>query len=190
MRLNFHGVLKDLYGDHFDMEASSIREAVEGFTRQQENWPRETLIMIIGYDDPSRLDECPDEIDLMPAFTGGKGKALTFILGAAMIGAAFFTGGASIVAGSLVTSGLGASLLVGGAMMILQGVIGLFMKAPTYSTEDDPEASKYVRVNKNTTKVGTPITLAYGTIKLGGHWLSLQSDSNNLSHGSFPATPT
>lgn len=170
------------------MEASTVREAVEGFSRQADDWP-DIRIVIPGYDTVEDFERGAEEIDLMPAMQGGGGKFGTILIGAAMIGAAFLTGGASIVAGSLVTQGLGAALLVSGGVMILNGVIGLFMKAPTFHTEQDPEASKYVSINKNTTKVGTPVTIAYGRINLGGHWLSLQSDSNNLSHGSFPVNP-
>lgn len=188
MRLNFHGILKDRFGESFDMEASSIADAIEGFSRQTD-WPTDVLVVVPGYDTLEALnDNCPDEVDLMPAVNGGSGKWTNIILGAAMIGLAFATGGLSLGAGAFIQSSLGASLLIGGGMMILQGVVGMFMKAPTFETTDDPEASKYVAVNKNTTKAGTPVTIAYGHVRLGGHWLSIQSDSNNLTHGQFPAT--
>lgn len=190
MRLNFHGVLKEKFGESFEIEASSIADAIEGFSRQVD-WPTDMRVIVPGYETVEDLQGyCPDEIDLMPAMNGGAGKWTNILLGAAMIGLAFVTGGASIVAGSLVTSAIGASMLVGGAMMILQGVVGLFMKAPEFKTSEDPEASKFVAANKNTVRVGTPVTLAYGRIRLGGHWLSLQSDSSNLSHGKFPETVT
>lgn len=188
MRLNFHGSLRKQFGDSFEIEASSIADAIEGFSRQVD-WPTDTRVLVPGYDTLEDLrDNAPDEVDLMPAMNGGSGKWTNIILGAAMIGLAFVTGGASLAAGALTTTALGGSLLIGGALMIIQGVVGMFMKAPTFETTDDPEASKYIAVNKNTTKAGTPVTIAYGHVRLGGHWLSIQSDSNNLSHGQFPAT--
>lgn len=172
------------------MAASSIADAIEGFSRQQPDWPRDMRISIPGFDSVDKLEETPDEIHLMPTFWGGGGKFGTIILGAAIIGLAFATGGASLTAtGGLLTTTLGASLLVTGGLMVLQGVMGLFMKSPKVSKNADPEASKYLGINDNTTKVGTPITLAWGRIDLQPHWLSLQSDSNNISYGVFPANP-
>jgi predicted phage tail protein len=171
------------------MQADSVADAIEGFSRQAD-WPRDMRVIAVGHSTRESLDERPEVVNLMPALTGGSGKFFGIILGVAMIGLAFVTGGASIVAGSLVTSGLGGSLLISGAMMILQGVVGLFMKAPKVQKSQDPEASKYTALNKNTVAVNTPLTLAWGRIDLGGHWLSLQSDSNNLSHGTFPVNPT
>lgn len=191
MQLIFHGLLKTLYGEQVTIHANSVADAIEGFSRQQDNWPRSMLIEAVGYDTEGKLKEKPDVLHLMPALVGGGGKFTSILIGAAMIGLAFATGGASITAtGALSTTALGGSLLVGGAMMILQGIVGLFMKAPKLGKNNDPEASKYLAVNKNTTAVNTPITCAWGRIDLGGHWLSLQSDSNNLSFGVFPTNPT
>lgn len=190
MRLIFHGQLRELYGPEAVMHADTVASAVEGFSRQNADWPKDMLIEIVGYDRPELLREHAEEVHLMPAMCGGGGKWGTILLGAAMIGLAFATGGASLAAGKLVTTALGASLLVGGGMMILQGVLGFFMKAPKMKKNQDPEASKYLGINKNTTEIGTPITMAWGEINLAGHWLSLQSDSTNLSYGSFPVNPT
>lgn len=190
MRVIFHGKLRQLYGESFEIHARSVREAVEGLSRQLPDWPRELRLRIPGFDTEESFEEAAEQIHLMPAMQGGSGKFFGILLGAAMIGAAFVTGGATLVGGLKAVTALGGSLLVSGGMMILQGVVGLFMKAPTFKRVQDPEASKYVSINQNTTAVGTPVTLAYGRIQLAGHWLSLQSDSNNLIHGSFPVNPT
>jgi predicted phage tail protein len=188
MRLIFHGELRQRFGESFQIHASSIRDAIEGFSRQV-NWPRDLTTMVVGHNTADDLEKCPKEVHLAPAIQGGSGKFFNIIVGIAMIGLAFVTGGASLVAGKLVTTALGASLLIGGGLMILQGIVQLFMKAPKFNKSNDPEASKYVSVNQNTTTIGTPITMAWGRIDLGGHWLSLQSDSNQLSFGVFPTTP-
>jgi predicted phage tail protein len=191
MQLIFHGILRSLYGPTASIEAESVADAIEGFSRQHPNWPRNLLIEVIGHDTEEKLRERPAEVQLMPAMLGGGGKFTSILIGAAMIGLAFATGGVSFTAtGALTATSLGGSLLIGGAMMILQGIVGLFMKAPRLGKNNDPEASKYLAVNKNTTAVNTPITCAWGRIDLGGHWLSLQSDSNNLSFGVFPTNPT
>jgi predicted phage tail protein len=102
-------------------------------------------------------------------------------------------GAAMVVAGILLlptNPALGWSLIASGATMILAGVVQLFMKAPTVSKANDPPASKFLGVNKNTTDIGTPIILAWGRVPIAGHWLSIQADSNKLVLGVFPETPT
>jgi predicted phage tail protein len=182
MRLNLHGELaKVVGGSTFEIQADTIADAIEGLSRQV-NWPRDMRVVVVDHMTEESLYESAEEVDIMPSLAFGSGKFGTIILGAALIGAGLFTGG--------LTTAMGASLIISGSIMVLQGVMNLFMKSPKVQTSADPEASKYLSLNKNTTAVNTPITLAWGRIDLAGHWLSLQSDSNNLSHGQFPTTPT
>jgi predicted phage tail protein len=178
MRLIFHGELRKKFGRAFDIQASSIAEAIEGFSRQVD-WPKDMPIQVVGHRSDASLQERPDEVHLVPALRGGGGKFFNIILGAALVVAGFFIGGP-----------LGVSLMINGGIMILTGIVQLFMKAPKFNKSNDLEASKYVSVNRNTAVIGTPMTMAWGRIDLGGHWLSLQSDSNQLSYGVFPTTPT
>jgi predicted phage tail protein len=110
---------------------------------------------------------------------GGGGKFTTIIMGTALIVAGFLIGGP-----------VGVSLMVSGGIMVLQGVVTLFMKAPSLSKANDPAPSKYLTPNKNTTEAGTPIQNAWGRVQLAPHWLSIQSDSDNLAYGVFPENPT
>lgn len=185
MRIIFHGILRQQYGESYDMNCTTVADAMEGLASQLPNWPRTLRISAVGFDTYDKLTQPTEqeEIHVMPAMAGGGGKFGSIILGAVTfaVGAAlFFTG---------IGTAVGLSLMISGGLMIVQGVIGLFMKAPSLSKNNDPEGSKYLAVNRNTTAVGTLITMAWGTIDLAGHWVSLQSDSNNLSHGVFPATP-
>lgn len=185
MRLIFHGELRRLYGEAVDMCAATIADAIEGFSRQQENWPRKLRVVVAGHPTEASLYESPDEVHLMPSLSGGSGKFGSIILGAALIGAAIIFAPAAGVFGSALTS----SLFVSGALMVAQGVVGLFLKAPSIGKNADPDASKYLGINTNTTEIGTPIIMAWGRCNLAPHWLSLQSDSTNLSYGVFPANP-
>lgn len=182
MQLIFHGELRKLYGERATMVADTVAEAIEGFSRQQANWPREMRISVVGFDTEEKLKTAADVVHLMPAMAGGGGKFGTILLGAAMIGLAFTGIGTLAV-------GMKAAMLISGAVMIAQGVVGLFLKAPSLAKNADPDASKYLGVNQNTTAVGTPIIMAWGRILISPHWLSLQSDSTNLSYGVFPANP-
>jgi predicted phage tail protein len=178
MRLIFHGELRKKFGREFDIRANNIAEALEGFSRQVD-WPKDMPVQVVGHRSDASLQECPDEVHVVPALRGGGGKFFNIILGSVLFVAGFLVGGP-----------LGMALMINGALMVLSGIVQLFMKAPKYNKSNDPEASKYVSVNRNTTAIGTTITMAWGRIDLGGHWLSLQSDSNQLSYGVFPTTPT
>lgn len=179
MRLIFHGELKHLYGDSFDMKADTVADAIEGFSRQAPNWPRDLRIVVPGFRSEEKLHTFAEEVHLMPSLSGGGGKWGSIILGAALV----------VVGILLLPNPIGWSLIVSGGLMMAQGVIQLFLKSPKIKGTSDPEASKYFGVNRNTTEVGTLMTLAWGTIDIYPHWLSLQSDSNNLAYGYFPTTP-
>lgn len=182
MRLIFHGELRKSFGESFEMHADTVADALEGFSRQV-NWPNDFPVDVVGYDSEEKLRGPADgDVHVMPAIQGGGGKFGSIILGSILVVTGFLLGGFS--------NPLGAALIINGGMMILMGVVQLFLKAPKLKNSNDPEASKYLSVNKNTTAVGTPITMAWGKINLYGQWLSLQSDSNNLSQGVFPANPT
>lgn len=187
MRLIFHGLLEERFGKSFDMASDTVGEAIEGFSRQRNSWPKDMRLDVVT-SDGQRLDSIEkfhdyhEEVHILPAMSGGSGKFFNIILGAALIVGGIALGGFG--------TPIGTSLIISGGLMILQGVAALFMKAPKVTSVNDPEASKYLAVNKNTTAVGTPITLAWGIIDMAGQWLSLQSDSNNLAYGVFPATPS
>ena len=180
MRLIFYGQLRTLFGPEAVMAVNSVGDAIEGFSRQAA-WPRDLLVEVVGFTEEVQFKDYADEVHIMPAMAGGGGKFGQIIMGAALVAVAFIPG---------IGPALHVALLVSGGLAILQGVMGFFMKSPTLKSVNDPDASKYLPVNKNTTATGTPITLAWGTIDLAGQWLSLQSDSTNLSYGSFPANPT
>jgi len=186
MRIIFHGELRRRYGEHYDMMSNTVADAMDGLSRQLPEWPRNMRISAVGFDSHEKLTQPTTDkvVHIMPAMAGGGGKFGTIIMGAVTfaVGAALF-----FVPGM---QAIGVSLMVSGGLMMVQGVIQLFMKAPSLSKNNDPEGSKYLAINRNTTAVGTPITLAWGKIDLAGHWVSLQSDSNNLAFGSFPASPT
>lgn len=183
MRLILHGELRRRYGTHFDFQARSVGEAVEGLSRQLPDWPRELLIEIPGFSSEEALQETTDvrEVHLVPAMFGG-GAVGRILVGIVLIVASFVIPGLS--------AAVAAALIATGISMTLGGIMALFMKAPSTSKSEDPPPSKYFGVNDNTAESGTPITLAYGRINLFGHWLSLQSDADKLVQGTFPASPT
>lgn len=186
MRLVLHGMLREKFGDSVTIgAANTIADAIEGASTQLQGWPRDLPISVVGYNTQEELlTEKPDEVHLLPTMQGGSSKVINFIVGAALI-----------VVGVVLTfipgmQAVGISLIVSGAVMILNGIIMLFMKSPKLDQEEDPEESKYFGLNKNTTANRTPMNMAYGRIKVFPHWLSLQADSSLMMHGAFPTNPT
>lgn len=167
-----------------------MADALEGFSRQYENFPRHMLIEAVGFETEEKLFAPTDaqEVHLIPAMHGG-GAFGKILLGAVLIAIAFIPGVGTALSLHLSSAALGA---IGGAGigLALGGVMQLFMKAPTISKSEDPAASKYLSSGKNTTAFGTPIIMAWGRVKLFPHWLSIQVNSNNMVYGTFPASPT
>lgn len=182
MKIILHGTLRKKYGESYVIITDSVADAIEGLSRQLRDWPRDLRIEVPGFGTEELLRGKTDveEIHLVPAMFGGGGKFMGIILGAALVVAGII----------LIATPFGIPLIISGATMMATGVIQLFMKAPSVSKSNDPEASKYLGINKNTADIGTFIPLAWGRIKLYGHWISLQSDADKLVHGVFPATST
>lgn len=191
MKLILHGVLAERFGREHSIQTDVPADAIEGLSRQMPDWPRELLIDVVGYPSEQLLRSRTDaqEIHLVPRMYGGGGKWTQILLGAAMIGLAIALPAAGGLYFAGTSIGMSTTMIAGiGISMVLAGVSQFFMKAPTIDKSNDPEASKYLGVNRNTTQIGTLITLAYGRVKLTGHWLSLQSNSDHLVTASFPAS--
>lgn len=190
MKIVLHGILAELFGREHDIETLVPADAIEGLSRQMPDWPRDLQIDCVGYDTEEllRAETAATEIHLSPVMCGGGGlgKFAMIAIGVALIAVAIFVPGLGTIAGMAVSS----MLFSAGAAMVMMGVSQLFMTAPTVDKSSDPPASKYLGINKNTAAIGTLIIMAWGKIKLSGHWLSLQSDSNDLVTASFPATTT
>lgn len=191
MKIVLHGTLREQFGSSFDIQTSTPADAIEGLSRQLPNWPRELVIDCVGFDTEEKLRAPTDkaEIHLMPRMYGGGGKWGTILLGAALIGASFLIPGSGIALFGIASLHISAGMVfMMGASLMLAGVSQLFMKAPTSDKSADPPPSKYLGNSKNTTAIGTLITMAWGRIKLPGHWLSVQVDSSDLVTTSFPVT--
>lgn len=183
IKLVLHGILKDRY-ESFAVAGSTPAEAIEGWSRQV-GCGQSVPIQVVGYNDLTKLADKTDatELHLVPAMFGGGGNVGRIIIGAALI-----VGG--ILLTPVVGPAIGAAMISAGIGMALGGIMGLFMKQPTVSKEEDPEASKYIGTGKNTTGVGTIIGRGGGRMLIGGHFLSLQVNSSDMIVGKYPATPT
>lgn len=198
MKLVLHGIFARDYGPSVEIEATSISDAIEGFSRQVGFYTDRVLadrpvVRVIGHHSVESFQECPEQIDLVPAMWGGGGNFGKILIGAALVAAVIFAPQLGIA--GLMSTGIGAGVTVGAAVvsvgigLALTGVMGIFVKAPSISKDGDPEASKYLGNSEMTTAIGTFIPYCLGRNKLGGHVLSLDVSSNSLTTGMFPAVP-
>jgi predicted phage tail protein len=117
-----------------------------------------------------------ESIRIIPAVAGGKSAFGRILVGALLIGAAFFTGVASLGAGGLVFSGLAGQLAVGiGASLVLGGVSQLLAPTPKYqaASDDDTQPSYVFSGPTNTSAQGTAVPVGYGRFIVGSSVVSL-----------------
>lgn len=118
-----------------------------------------------------------DAIRIAPVVLGsGRGGLFQVVLGAALIGAAFLTGGASLGASGLVFSGFAGQMAFGmGVAMVLGGVQQLLTKQPqglTSVESPDNGASYNFNGPVNTTAQGNPLGVLYGEMIVGAATIS------------------
>lgn len=134
------------------------------------------------------------KLKLVPLIGGAGGKGASFLtiaLGIALIGAALFTGGATIFGGAgfvastaavggLTTAG---TLLNIGIGLTLAGLMGALTKTPELpgtSNNQRRNNDMFESIN-NTTDPNTPVPLIYGMPRVGGQIISTHVET--ISHG-------
>jgi predicted phage tail protein len=178
-----HGVYADLYPS-LEIGASTAAEAIEGWSRQVGiKLSDERIAEVVGFDSDEKLMAPTEvtELHVVPALIGGGGGFGKILVGTLMIVGSIFL--------IPISPALGMALMTAGISMVIGGVMQLFMKSPSLSKEDDPDASKYIGSGRMTTAIGTLIPIGGGRMLIGGQYLSLQVNSNELVIGQFPATP-
>lgn len=185
MKLILHGIFARDYGPSVTIEAGSVAEALEAWSRQVGFYDDRLTCdrpaaRVIGFDSEEALRAPTDvgEVHVVPAMFGGGGKFTQIIIGAIMV-----------VAGILLSPAfpmVGTALIVAGVTTIIGGVLNLFVKAPTANKANDPAASLYLGAAGMTTAIGTPIGLCVGRVKRAGQAMSLDVTSNSLTFVTFP----
>lgn len=184
-RIELHGILAEKFGKSFDFDVESTREACEALSYQVDGFRQfmmtaheSGLFFAVFYDDNEQSISA-DEVEMktgakviriVPKITGAGGDSgglLQVVLGAALIGVAWFSGGLSIAAAE--------SLMASGAAMAIGGAASLLMPRPTI-TPQDPDGNKpsYAFGGAVTTVAeGNPVPLAYGRRQVGGAVISM-----------------
>lgn len=131
IRIFLYGKLKR-FGKSFKFEAYSTADALRLLLTQREdlksaiNAGRFTVKVgniLIDHSELHRLDGAEESLHILPATAGRKGVG-SVVLGAVLIGAAFWTGGAALAT-------FGSSMMFSaGVAMVMYGASSLFFKPP------------------------------------------------------------
>lgn len=174
-----HGYLRELYPQELNVEATSAAEAlyslnlIPALTKAGNHH-----VHIPGFESRDALYDRleVDVINVHPVMAGsGKNGTGQIILGVILIAVALYAGPGGV---GMITQG---QLLMGGAMMVLGGILQALAPQPKLTTD---ERGRYLGAGKNTVAIGTRIPMIYGRCKTYGHYVSFDIDS-----GKFDAAP-
>ncbi len=194
-----YGKLKRLCGvDKVQVRGNTVKELVEAVSANYKKELTPTMgnprlmCRIKGYDTPESLvaplEE--DDIHLYPCLmgAGGGGSFWKIVVGALLIVAAFYTGGASLSAltalgGSALAGQLSVVMFLGGAGLMLGGIADKLFPQPKMdlNSSTDVESSKYLGSNANTVKIGTPIPIIMGRHLHYGQMVSFNVDAVDVA---------
>ena len=198
-KIKLYGQLAEFIGHkEFEVKVHSITQAVSFLIHnfpEIESYmsPKYYQVKIGNYDiDESELAYPigQEDIHFIPTISGagrGLGKVL---LGAVLIGAAFFvpqglalSKGIGIGFGFAKAGALAKGLVYVGASLVLQGVSELLFPLPEpqkFSSEEDPQLSFNFSGVQNTSRAGTPVPIVYGEIITGSVVISAAIDTNQV----------
>ena len=193
-KLKLYGELAKFVGHkEFEIKVNNVAQAVSflvhNFPEVEKHMnPKYYQIKVGSYEIGKEEIAYPigkEDIHFVPVVTGsgGVGKAL---LGVALIGLAFATGGSSLAFGlGGFSGGAGISALVGniGIGLTLMGVSEMLFpvpKPPKFSSEQDPQLSFSFSGVQNTSRAGTPVPIVYGEIFTGSVVISAAVDTNQV----------
>ena len=198
-KIKLYGQLAEFIGHkEFEVKVHSITQAVSFLIHNYpeiESYmsPKYYQVKIGNYDiDESELAYPigQEDIHFIPTISGagrGLGKVL---LGAVLIGAAFFvpqglalSKGIGTGFGFAKAGALAKGLVYVGASLVLQGVSDLLFPLPEpqkFSSEEDPQLSFNFSGVQNTSRAGTPVPIVYGEIITGSVVISAAIDTNQV----------
>jgi len=203
-KLKLYGQLAEFIGHkEFEIKVSSVSQAVSFLIHnfpEVERFmsPKYYQVKVGNYEIDENEISYPvgqEDIHFIPAISGagrGFGKIL---LGAALIGGAFLTGGASLtfaqvplanagaITGIAFSGALAKAAVYVGASLVLSGVSDLLFPLPEpqkFNSEEDPQLSFNFSGVQNTSRAGTPVPIVYGEIFTGSVVISAAIDTNQV----------
>ena len=195
------GELGKRYGRKHLLDVKSPAEAVRALCANFKDFAafvsssseRNVGYRVLNRRDELALDELHNpashRITIAPMVAGGGGTMGSILLGAALIAAAFLTGGVSLVAGSgLVFSGLAGQVAFGiGLSMALGGVAQMLAPPPKSRGPEEEQQPSYVFNGAvNTTAQGQPVPIGYGRMIVGSAVISAGITVENVTKADPP----
>lgn len=185
MRVKLHGPLRDLAPEglqEVDFDVRDVKQCVEAFSLQCPGFVRERPLVQIQEvkNEHDLLRNDVEEINIMPAFVGGKrGGFIQILVGAALVAVSLAVPGLGTIGGIAVAS----ILFNAGLSLVLAGVMSLLAPKPPSSTPagENPEGSKYLPASGNTTRIGTRVPMGYGRQQVFGHILSFNVTAEGVT---------
>ena len=193
-KVKLYGELADFIG-HKELDAvitctaDAIRFLVTNFPKLEAHMnQRYYKVLVDDYEISEKDIHNPtgkSDINIVPVISGagGAGRAL---LGVALIGVAFATGGSSLALGfGGFSGGVGISAAIGnlGIALTLIGVSEMLFPLPKpqeFTNEEDPRISFSFSGVQNTSRAGTSHPIAYGEIVTGSVVISAGIDTNQV----------
>lgn len=185
--IRLEGKLKKLYPEGIEVFARTGREAL-GMLSRFPGFRAEDGVKYFVRVDPLHyyhdLDNplSSDVLTVTPVHGGaGGGSARQIVIGALLIGFALIAPGITIEGVALLAEG---SILPSlafnlGVSLVLGGILQHMSKAPKADPVSGDKRSRFLGSTQNTVASGTRIPLAYGRVKLGGHFLSFDVDAED-----------
>jgi predicted phage tail protein len=198
-KLKLYGELAEFIGHkEFEIKVHNVSQAVSFLIHnfpEIESYmnPKYYQVKIGSYDiDESELGYPigQEDIHFIPVISGAGRGIGKILLGAALIGAAFFvpqglalSKGIGTGFGFAKAGALAKGLVYVGASLVLQGVSDLLFPLPEpqkFSSEEDPQLSFNFSGVQNTSRAGTPVPIVYGEIITGSVVISAAIDTNQV----------
>lgn len=180
------GRLGKEFGPQFQLSVDSPGEAIRALCYQIPGFEaalKEGMYRVtkIYHDAKTAIDE--NEISLSfgraiglrvdPVLSGSKSKGLgKIILGVVLVGAAFFTGGATLGLGATAFTAAGVSVSFGsialvGGLLAVGGAVSMLTPDITTSAPEEQQESFLIDATGNLAEQGNPVPIAFGEIFTG-----------------------
>ena len=198
-KLKLYGELAEFIGHkEFEIQVDSLAKAVSflvnNFPEVEAHMnPKYYQVKVGDYDigeDEISYPIGKQDIHFIPVISGAGRGIGKILLGAALIGAAFFvpnglvfSEGISTGFGFASAGKLAKGLVYLGASLALQGVSEMLFPMPKpkeFKSEQDPQLSFSFSGTQNTSRAGTPVPIVYGEIVTGSVVISGAIDTQQV----------
>ena len=203
-KVKLYGELADFVG-HKELDAvinstaDAIRFLITNFPKLEAHMAnRHYRVLVDNYNIDETEIHNPigqSDVSIVPVIAGAGGGVGKALLGVAMIGLAFATGGVSFTfaqvplanAGAItgITGGfVGKAAVYLGASLVIAGVTEMLFPLPKpreFNNEEDPRISFSFSGVQNTSRAGTSHPIVYGEIVTGSVVISAGIDTNQVT---------